>query len=322
LYIIFYPFILLFWHIPVFIVEQKSWNLSFAIINSIISYFRSFKYNFISGSVYLVCLAIICSISNQSFLWGCIFSVFFILSICYVRRFIYVFKPSSIFQVHAKFFAGIRKQGNATFALADEIKNLPLEKLTQQQLEKRTSNLQMSVLFNRICLFVAKKLKNYQGSGFNIISYVLTLLGLILLTVITFTFIYYALYKINPFWFHINTEPRFFYFLYFSFNNLLFNSISEVNVAAPVTQSAYMIQQIFSFSLGAIFVSLFFSIKHQRHSDELNVVIENIEKEGESMESFIREEYKLKSIDEAIAELEKLKSSFVKIIYQISKYIQ
>ena len=71
-----------------------------------------------------------------------------------------------------------------------------------------------------------------------------------------------------------------------------------------------------------IFVSLLLSVRSQRHAEELNEVIKGIEGQGEDMEGFIRDEYKINSIDEAMAELEKLKAGMAKFIYKITEIIQ
>jgi hypothetical protein len=82
-----------------------------------------------------------------------------------------------------------------------------------------------------------------------------------------------------------------------------------------------MIEFFFAILLGAILISLFFSVINDKHTDELNKLIEAIEKEGESMEGFIKDEYKL-NIEEAISMLGELKASFIDYIYQLSKYIE
>ena len=67
LYVFFYPPIILFWKIPFFIFKQRSWILAFAFINSIISFFKSIKYNFITSALFLASLAIIFSFSNKNY---------------------------------------------------------------------------------------------------------------------------------------------------------------------------------------------------------------------------------------------------------------
>jgi len=321
-YIIFYPIIVLFWKIPYFIFKQKSWVLAFALLNALISFFKSIKFNFIATAFFLISIVAILIFSSPLVLWLSVLSIFTILSIMYINQFFLVFRPSSIFQVHLKIFSGIRRRGTASFALDDEIKNLPVEKLNEKQLEKWTMNLQLSVLFNRLCLFTAKKLRDYQKSRLNIISYVVTLLLLVIITITTFGTIFYGLYKINASFFNLKVEPTFFIFFYYSFNKLLFNAISEVMPIMTISQVTAMVESFFALFLIAIFVSLLISVRSKRYSDELNKVIKEIEKEGESMESFINNEYKIKSIREAISELERLKAGLVNFIYQITKSIE
>lgn len=322
LYIFFYPAIVLFWKIPFFVFKQRSWIFAFAFINSVISFFKSIKYNFITAAIFLVSLAVIFSFSNAKLLWPATVTLLVLLLITYIHRFILVFKPSSIFQAHRKIFSGIRKHGKPSFALDESIKNLPVEGLDQKQLEKWTTSLQISVLFNRICFFTAKKLRDYQNSGLNALSCVLTILQLIILTIFSFAVINYGLYKIDSNFFDLSTTPTFFTFFYYSFNNLLFNSIQEVVPIMLIPQTISMVESFFALFLVVIFASLLFSVRSQRHSEELNEVIKGIEREGISMESFIRDEYKINNIDDAMAELEKLKAGLIEFIYKISKSVR
>lgn len=322
LYILCYPAIVLLWKMPFFVFKQKSWIFAFAVINAVISFFKSIKYNFIIAAFFLVSLAVIFGFSNQKLLWLAILLIFSILSIVYVHRFILVFKPSSIFQVHIKIFSGIRKHATTSFALEESIKNLPVESLDQKQLEKWTTNLQTSVLFNRVCLFAAKKLRDYQNSGLNVVSYVLTILLLIALTILSFSVINLGLYKIDSNFFEFSSAPSFFTFFYYSFNNLLFNSIREIIPISPISQTASMIESFFALFLVVIFVSLLLSVRSQKHSEELNEVIKEIEGQGVEMEGFIKDEYRINSIEDAMAELQKLKAGMAKFLYKITESIK
>lgn len=321
LYTLFYPIIVLLWKVPFLVFKQRSWVFIFAFINAVISFFKSIKYNFITAAIFLVSLAVIFSFSHEKLLWLAMSMLLVLLLITYVQRFILIFKPSSIFQVYIKIFSGIRKHGVSSFSLDENIKSLPVESLDQKQLEKWTTNLQISVLFNRICLFAAKKLRDYQSSGLNVVSYVLTILLLIAITIFSFAAINYGLYKIDNNIFDFSNAPTFFIFFYYSFNNLLFNSIQEIAPIMPISQTASMIESCFALFLVVIFVSLLLSVKSQRHSEELNEVIKGIEEEGKSMEQFIVDEYKLDNIQAAISELERLKAGLVNFIYQLSKNI-
>ena len=311
LFICFYPAITLFWRIPAFIFKQRSWVFAFACINVVISFFKSIKYNFVTAALFLVSLAIIFGFSNKKLLWPATVGLLIILTIIYIHRFILVFKPSSVFQMHIKIFAAMRKHGVSYLAPDQSTKNVPVANLDQKQLEKWTTNLQTSVLFNRICLFAARKLRDNQSSGLNVLSSVLTILVVIMLTVLSFAAINYGLYKIDARVFSCPSMPTVFVFFYYSFNNLVFNSIREIVPIATVTQLGSMIESFFALFLVGIFVSLLFSVRSQKYAEELNEAIEGIEKEGLAMEEFIRDEYKINSIKDAMAELEKLKAGLV-----------
>lgn len=325
LYIFFYPVIVFFWKIPFFVFKQKSWIFAFALINAVISFFKSIKYNFIAFALFLASFAVVFGFSNEKLLWPAISFLFIILATIYVRRFILVFKPSSIFQMYIKIFSATKKYGakqTTLFALDENIKNLPVESLDQKQLEKWTTNLQTSVLFNRICLFAAKKLRDYQNSGLNIVSYILTILLLIALTISSFAVINFGLFKINSDFFSYPAIPNFFTFFYYSFNNLVFNSIKEITPVLPIAQTAFMAESFFALILVAIFISLLLSVRSQRHTEELNEAIKGIEAQGTEIEGFIKDEYKINSIEDAMVELEKLKAGLAKFIYKITESIK
>jgi hypothetical protein len=111
LYILFYPVILLLWKIPFFVFKQKSWIFAFALINAVISFFKSIKYNFIVFALFLASFAVVFGFSNEKLLWPAILVLFIILSLIYIHRFILVFKPSSVFQIHMKIFSATKNYG-------------------------------------------------------------------------------------------------------------------------------------------------------------------------------------------------------------------
>lgn len=211
------------------------------------------------------------------------------------------------------------KQTLSSFVIDEQIRNLPLEAYDSKQLEKWTTNLQQLVLYNRLILFCAKKLSDYQKSGFQIISEIMSFILLILFTILSFALINYGLYKIDYGNFNYVIEPTFFTFFYYSFENSMFNQISEI---VPLKQTAiliYMFQNFFALLWGLILVTLFVQYKKEQKVLALNKVIENIEKQGKELESFIAEQYNLDSIEVAMDKLTEMKSALVNFIYQISK---
>lgn len=320
-FIVFYPVIMVFWKIPSFIFKQKSWILAFAFINAMTSFVKSLKYSFITSAFFLISAAIIFRFSTDALLWTATVTIFVILLMAYVHRLVGIFKPSGIFETHMKVVSEISKRGSFLFELDKGIKNLPIEHLDQSQMDKRTASLQMSVLFNRVCLIIAKRLREYQKSKFSVISYVIAILLLMVLTVFSFATINYGLFKIDANSFSFSQAPNFFTFLHYSFKTVFFNSIPEISPIAPVVQTVSMIEFFLSFCLLGIFVSMLMSIRGERYTEELNGFIAGVEGQGEKIERFIKDEYKIDTVNDAIAELDKLKTGMIKLIYSMTEDI-
>jgi hypothetical protein len=183
-YVALYPFVILFWKLPRFIWKQQSWLFAFAILNAVIGFIRSFRRDFISGILFLISAVLILSSSNQFVLCGSSLIVFALVVFAYALAFVRAFKPSAIFQTYTKVFPIIKK-GN--FLKVDEsVRNLPVEAMTTKELDLRTTALQNVVLYNRACLLISKKMRDYQRSGANVASYVLSLVTLLLFAVMSF----------------------------------------------------------------------------------------------------------------------------------------
>lgn len=224
--------------------------------------------------------------------------------------------------VHIKILSGLGRHTTTSYALEEDIRHLPVERLDQKQLEKWTANLQTSVLFNRICLFTVRRLKDYQNISLNVLSYVLTILLLTALTILSFSAINFGLYKINNSFFQFPASPTFFTFFHYGFNNLLFNSTREITPITAISQTVSMLESIFALVLLVIFVSLLFSVRSRRYSEELSGVIKSIQEQAIEIEAFIKDEYKINNIEDAMAELQKLKAGLAKFLYKITASIK
>lgn len=197
-----------------------------------------------------------------------------------------------------------------------------MEQYSEKQLEKWSTNLQNTVLYNRILLFFAKKLKNYQNSNINFAYYVFVIVLLIFINICTFTFINMAIFKVDTANFSFDKIPSFFTFVYYSFNNLLSTPISELTAASTISQGLSMITTISAWFTAAIFIALIFSVKSKKHSDDLEKIIKEFTRQGMEIELFIKEEYKINNIQDALLELEKVKAIFIRFLYKISENIK
>ncbi len=324
LFILFYPLIIFVWKIPLLIYKLANWNLAFAYVDSIISFIRSFKVTFIIASFFLISAAATLVVSSKLILWFSIAALFLILLIVYLQRIALAIKPSGIYQTYITFFTRVGQSVRDLYgqAILDEnSRKLPIDRMEEKQLEKWITNVQQLVLFNRLCLFVAKGLKSYQESGINLVSFILSILLLALYTIFSFALMNFGLYKIENSFYSFSNAPTFFTFFYYSFNLLLLNSVQEISAIAPLSQTLLMVESFYGLFLVAIFVSLVLSVKNQKYVEELNDAIKKLTQEGLRMEQHMKEQYDLDDISAALEALQKLRSSFVDFIYNITKAI-
>lgn len=320
-FILFYPFILLFWKIPYIIYKTKSWTIAIAIINTIISFFSGFKYNFIIFSITAISFCLLFNFNNPLLLYFLITVLAVTIIIIYIHRFLTIFMPSSMYIIHSKFVKFIMKHGKLMTNLDDEIKNIAFAEMNKVQLQKWTNNLQTIVILNKGCYFLSSRLQDYQKSNLNIIFYLLNLFALLILTIFFFSGMNFALYKIDHLSYTTNNSQSFFDFIYYSFNTIFLNSIPEIVSTSNVAHFLQMLEIIFSFLLITIFTILVFNIKSKKHTDELDSIIQELTIQGDEIESRIQSEFKL-SISDAIIILERMKGGLINIIYFLSKNLK
>jgi hypothetical protein len=315
-YVALYPLVILFWKLPRYVWKQQSWLFAFAILNAAIGFIRSFKRDFISGTLFLISTVLILSSGDQYVLCGSSLIVFALVVFAYVLAFVRAFKPSAVFQTYAKVFP-ILKKGD--FLKIDEsVRYLPVEVMTTKELELRTTGLQNVVLYNRACLLISKKLRDYQRSGANVASYILSLVILLLFAVLSFALINYALHKINPALYQFTySKESFFAFVYYSSGSMFYAANGLVPVE-PLSQFVQLIQFLCALLLLVILVTVIFSLRNERYSTQLEEVIVSMEAEGRAAEARLLSEFNLDSIDSAIDALQKAKAGMIGLIIYLT----
>lgn len=320
LYIIFYPFILLFWEIPKLFIARKSWIGAFALIGITLSFFKSIKFNVISAALFLIPIFLISAFSQQSILWISIVLLLIFICTMYFRSFYFAFRPSLLFQIQAQVISKFWENQKKSLQPDDEIKNVPIEKMHPYQLQKWSNNLQLAIIYNRTCYFLMAKLRNFQRSRINVLYYVFTFLLLVALTITVFSLTNYALYKINVSNFKVSFIPNLFYFFYYSVNTLFTNGITDFYPVTVASRFLNTLEVIFAFLLLVILFFLVTTIQGSRHTEEVDAVVNALRMQGKTLEGFIESEYQI-SIAQAIKELERIKAGLIKVIYFLSSNI-
>lgn len=317
LYVAIFPFAILLWKLPKFVWKQKSWLFAFAILNAAISFVRSFRRDFISGTLLLISAALILSSENRYLLYGSSLIIFVLVVLAYALAFVRGFRPSAVFETYTKVLPLIR---NGTFLKIDEsIRNLPIEMMTTRELELRTTSLQNVVLYNRACLLISRKLRDYQRSGANVASYILSLMILLMFSVMSFALINYALHKISPTFYQFTySKESFFAFVYYSAGSMFYASNGLVPVE-PFSQFVQLVQFLCALLAVVIFATVIYSLRNERYSSQIEEVILSMEREGKTIEALLLSEFNLDSIDRAIDALQKAKAGLTGFIVYLTK---
>lgn len=321
-YILFYPIIVIAWIIPKAIYRVGSWNLAIAYINSIFSFFRSLKFNFIVYSILIIASVVILASVNQFYLISIsVVGVFGVITTLFITRFIMVFRPSIVYTIHSRIVSTSLSFLGNHFSIKEDLRDLPLKMMSEVQKGQWASNLQTLILASKVCYFLSLKFQEYQKSKYTLVFNGLSLVWLFLMTVFTFSLIHFGIYQVDPTSFQISSiTPSLFAFFYYSFNIIHFSSVPEILVNGDLPRAVAIAEQVYALLLGVILLTLFSSIKNEKEITEINETVLKIKKQGDELSAKIEKDYKL-SIDDAIVELEKLKSSMVTIIYYITNVI-
>ncbi|MGD0510439.1 MAG: hypothetical protein ABSA33_01230 [Candidatus Micrarchaeaceae archaeon] len=323
LYIVLYPLILLVWTVPRFIWKQRSWNLTFAYVNTILSTTKSLKYSAITFALIIIETLLVIKSSSPPILWLAVGLSLVTVATAFVHRFTLIFKPSLLYQAHSKITAGILRFGKKTFAVEKSLKELPadtrMQTMTESQRTTWAGNLQFAIILNRGCKFISRKIEDYQRSRLSTVFYALNFIMLMAVSILMFSVINFGIYKIDPGNFNVTTKPNFFIFFFYSANTIWGHGISEVVAASTLSRVFFLAELFITFLLVVILITLWTSVRNEREADEIRQTISSIRKQGDEMALFIRDEYGF-SVDDAIACLVALNmAGLIKVIEYLSR---
>jgi acetolactate synthase regulatory subunit len=316
-YIFFYPFVVC-GKVVYIIFRQRSWLLGLACVNVAVSFFRSFKNNFLLGAGFALCWVIALVAHNRPASLASVWALLVLLAVTYARAFFMVFRPSNIFRLYQKVTKKI--PGFVTKTLSDKAADagFTVSRMTGQQLQAYRTSLQTMVIWNRSLLLLSRKLEKYLKSGFNTVAYVLSVLFLTTLCLVSFAAMSYAVYKAEPGAFLVTGQPSFFLFLYHSVRTFMSGSIPEITAAATLSRVLVMTELGFAVITLTLLVTLLFSVKKEKYNQGLTETIQDLKAAGKDVEGLMVKQYKM-TTEEAIREIEKMTNNAMNIIMWLTQ---
>jgi hypothetical protein len=321
-YILLFPLFILLWHMPRLVFKVRSPVLAIAIVNGLLSFVLSLRRATIFTAIFLAASVTVVYSTNKIFLIVACIIIILLAFWAYIRRFIEIFRPSRVFGIYVKAAAGLRRYWDSQYKLDTDTRGLPAVRMSSSQLEKWTTSLETALMLNRTCLYVARQLRDYEKSKLTAVSSAVSVLFLTFLVIVAFALASLALYKIDPSSFALQGRESTFGFMYYSFNLFVFNNIEEIRAISPWAQTLAMLEGFLAITLVVILATLIMSVKSQRQTEEITRSIVEIEAEGEKIETLIRDDYKLNSVEEALREINRLKTGLSKLLLALSEQLK
>lgn len=296
------------------VVKLKSWTLLFAILNVTISFFRSFKFNFLLYVIAMigVLVALLSQTPNNLVSAAALLAAVIIALV--TRRLISVFRPSPIFDAYVGVMAWIMDYCRRKLIKPSNATGVDPAQFTLAEFEKRYGDLSTAILLSELCGFLESKFRQYRQSGVAIATYLISLAVLFLIVVVLLGAANYSLYRSDSSAFSANSGHGLFMFIYYAFGAVTGQRISEIY---PISTGARWLS-ILATALSWIFfagalLSLVLTIKRDQDDVGIERAITRLQQERVRMNQFVEDGFSLK-LDQAIFVLENLKGGLSKFI--------
>lgn len=193
LYVIAYPFIVLFWYIPVFAV--KRWSLAIAFLPAFHTLFRSFRYEFIAYSLAIIAGVCVLNSENTWVIGGAMILLGGVLCGRYCRQIKNAFCSHTVFSRVSDSFTA---KWDSTKMSKLFVQPSDIKEGEEGNETGISSELLSSYLLTSVFAKVAKEIRNIAESRKCDLYLVTSILFTLLLTLTVYALIYLGLDKLNP----------------------------------------------------------------------------------------------------------------------------
>lgn len=317
LYVLFYPFIFGFWHVPAWLIRHRAWVLSVALVAAMISALRSMRFVLIVTGTFAVGTLCIAAASRDWLLVsGCL-----MLMCCLVS--LYTRTISSAFKSSLDIFSSQRLDKiwpivSKGIRLNEELRGLDPSAMTEQQRNQWISNLQISILYGRACYFVADKLHTLRQGQITAAIAAAKVAALFFAAVAVFWLMSLGLYRLDHSQYVTSAAVRAFDFLWYSFQATFHNSVQELVPVGLPARSLFILQEVTTALILFVIVAFFLTeVQAARNADQMDAMVDKIRDHARTSEAFVSDQFGL-TLGKAIDELVRLRANLIGLIFQLS----
>ncbi len=281
-YIAFYPLLLVVWVIPKSMV--KNWPTIFLLLPAVRGVFAHLKWSFMLFTIYLTSSILVIFTSNIFSIKVSMLLLFLYLLLHYFTRINNLYAPTTAF---ADLGQSIKKNWEASKKNKFYAAPVGIEEGTEEwdlAYNQYVMNIFMSSTVHGV---MARKLKSLHDTRKFDLYFVSLFLYTFMLTIITFTLLYFGLSKID-----INAfEPTvgFFEFLGYSFGTISHYQLSAISPLSGLAQIITYFEVFCSFIIIVLLVFVVFTSARERQRTDIGEVIQELELVSKHMENMLLE---------------------------------
>jgi len=303
LYVAFYPVTRLALGVlilSVAIIRLKSWSVLFTVLNLVLSFFASFRFNFIATAGALIaCLIVVNASAPPTISIGIAILLALIVALI-ARRFIALFQPSRLFKLYTRIIAGALNFSRKILLADARAKGLDLSALNDQQRKRWENNFQMAVMLREACRFLEARFRQYRTSGLPVAFYLVNFFLLLLAVITLMGFVNAGLFRADPAAFVISGSHRYLDFFYYAFGALFFQHIPEIAPASTAAKALWMFEALLAGVFGGMLLSLFLAARKNLDEAAIQPAIDGLGKQQREMDAFVETEFAVHGDEAAI----------------------
>jgi hypothetical protein len=298
IYVVFFPFVIIFFKIPFFIYKHKlynNWIFWIMLMNSTINFFRNFRYYLWSKTIAILALLFL-FLSNNKYViilsTGCLV----VLLLIALGRFLKdAFRPSWFFRSQTNFIRKIStlitKQPSEQLNLimlptkSNEKKNKQNKIIKLQEMQTISFQIQSVIIATRLLYVWAFKLQQYKQLQLNVIFNFVSYMWIILGSFITFTAINIAVLKLAPHQFSFVQYPSIIGIATYSLSNFVLSDGGGIAANGDISHFIRILSGLYGvFFIGVFIVNVAITVRSAREDVALNNAVEELRKHAKEQE--------------------------------------
>ncbi len=318
-FIAIYPLYVVFVRIPLILFRAGNWVVAVNVINTAAQFVLNVRYNVAAFATYAIAFTVAIASSDVISLQLAAIALVGCLLASFYRRTKAALSSDPLVRYYRAGIERIALGATVNIKPNAEISALPVSSLDEKQMAEYKNSLLAAVLYNRVCLFLARRMKDFYDSPFALASRAFSALAFWLSIVVTFGAVYVVLYKIEPFDFTASQTPSIFQFFRFSFSVAYFSSIPELSAASVLSQTLVMLEAFCTLATVTVSVGLLVNFKSQRANHDVDSLVTAFAKAASEADELVRLRFRFPSVDEAQAELQRLESGLMQVLLFLTR---